>query len=239
MLDIIICDDNPIHNQFLLATTEKMIFRHNLNGRIVLSTGHFEQVLNHNPSPDHTSLYLLDVHLGEAAPTGIDVAAQIRERDKTAYIVFVTAHQQYSLIGYKTKTFDFLLKPLNEEIVEQMLLRVFGDMEAAEPESNVLRLKVGSVYHSIPYATIVCFEKMRNILYIHTADNVYSAYESLKTISQQIPEDFVACHKSYIVARNKIRAFDSANQTLTLTNGKICPVSRRYKGSLAQLFEPS
>ena len=36
----------------------------------------------------------------------------IRKLNKNAYIIFTTAHTEFSLIGYKYKTFGFLSKPI-------------------------------------------------------------------------------------------------------------------------------
>lgn len=239
MLDIIICDDNPIHNQFLFATVYKMLLRHDFPGQVVLSVQNAEDLLSSFLQVGHERLYLLDIHLGDRSANGLELAAKIREKDSDAYIIYVTAHREYSLIGYKTKTFDFLVKPLSEQMVENMLLRVFNDYAASLSEEKTLKLKVGSILHNIPYRDVICFEKMRNVLYVHTLSNIFSSYESLKTIADSVPSHFVMCHKSYIVAANKIRSWDKSLQVVTMVNNKKCPVSRRFKGNLAQVLESS
>lgn len=236
MLEIIICDDNPVHNKFLCATIVKILRKHNLPGQVVLLVNSAEDLLSCFLRTGGRRLFLLDIHLGDDSINGIDVASRIREKDSDAYIVYVTAYQEYLLSGYKTKTFDFLLKPLNEQVVESMLLRLFKDYSATFSAERALCLKVGSVLHNIPYREIIYFEKMRNILYVHTYDNVFSSYESLKTIAERVPSNFIMCHKSYIVSSDKIKCWDLSGKTVTMINNQKCPVSRRFKSNLLDVM---
>lgn len=67
----------------------------------------------------------------------------------------------------------------------------------------------------------------------------YETYSSFKTIMQQLPEQFMQCHKSYIVNTSKIVGIDSASNTILLGNkdqGCRCFIGPKYKNKLMEVF---
>lgn len=48
-------------------------------------------------------------------------------------------------------------------------------------------------------------------------------------MSSKDPEQFIRCHKSYVINRDKITEYDKKGSLLTLVGGHICPISRTAK----------
>jgi len=68
-------------------------------------------VREHNPD-----LAFLDIELPDIK--GIELAERLREIKPDLAIVFITAHQEYSLDAFKLYAFDYILKPIDEERVK-------------------------------------------------------------------------------------------------------------------------
>lgn len=64
-------------------------------------------------SPD---LAFLDIELPDMR--GIELADRLRKIKPDLAIVFITAHQEYSLDAFKLYAFDYILKPIDEERVK-------------------------------------------------------------------------------------------------------------------------
>lgn len=238
MLEIIICDDRVNHNEFIKHVVKNTLAACNLQdkGRIALVTEAASDVIHFSQTNKERCLYILDIRL-EGEMGGIELAEEIRKSDPVSYIVYITAHSEYSIQGYRTKTFDYLLKPLNEDMIRKMLLRVFDDVERLQSQKAVFSFPVGSVIHHIPVGEIAYLEKKRNILHIHTQNNCYSGYMSLKRADEILPDDFVICEKSHIVSLTRIRRLDKANKEILLEDGTKIPVSRHYMPSVLQALE--
>ena len=238
MLKIVICDDNQVHNQFLEKSIAEALKKNDLDIKIDLIADNSEEVLKYAVEAKDACIYILDINM-ENDTAGLELAAKIREFDKAPYIVFVTAHQEHSLAGYKTKTFDFLIKPLDTQMVEDLLLRIFSDYKDLNKKTPSLKIKSGSVVHFIPYSEIIYCEKVKNVLYVHTSEKVVSGYESLKNVIEQTQDKFFMCHKSFLISLDHIKTFDINNNLVTMTGNKPCPVSRKYKRTLIALLEGS
>jgi len=75
-------------------------------------------VREHNPD-----LAFLDIELPDIK--GIELAERLREIKPDLAIVFITAHQEYSLDAFKLYAFDYILKPIDEERVKSTFQRIY------------------------------------------------------------------------------------------------------------------
>ena len=66
---------------------------------------------------------------------GVEFATELRKFNKNFYLVFLTAHFEYSLLSFKCKTFDYLLKPISSSALLTIFKR-FKD-ELSSPTNKV------------------------------------------------------------------------------------------------------
>lgn len=236
MLEIIICDDVENHNKFTKNAIEKILTERALPGNIVLVTQSVDEIKLLPKNSAHERLYIMDIDIN-GGTEGIEIVEKIRAVDRKSYIVYITAHEEYSLLAYRTKTFDYLIKPLRAEEIQDLILRVFEDIEKTNNTKKQFVFQTGAVAHNIPLNEILYFEKERNILHIITESNRLSGYESLKSVMDRLPEGFIMCNKSYVVSADKISKIDKIKNLVYLVNGEIIPLSRHYKKSVLSLLE--
>jgi DNA-binding LytR/AlgR family response regulator len=58
---------------------------------------------------------------------------------------------------------------------------------------------------------------------------------SLKSIAEQLGENFVQCHKSFFVNKNYIKAFDYKKMEVVVYNQEKIPCGRKYLINLKEL----
>ena len=51
----------------------------------------------------------------------------------------------------------------------------------------------------------------------------------LKNMEEQLDERFIRCHKSFIINKDKVKEIDKKANTVTMSNGSVCPVSKTGK----------
>lgn len=232
MLHFIICDDNHKHNESLYARLEKILKETEIKGFITLMTEDGEEVLRYaQANTDKTNVYLLDINL-RAKKTGLDIAAKIREIDNRAYFVFISAYQEYCLLSFKVKTFDFLVKPISVEALEKCLKSLYGDYLGSK-DKGMLTIKTGTSLYVIEISTILFFEKFKQILTIHTSNETVQCYDSLEKMQNiLLSQGFFRCHKSYLVNLGKIKYIDKKKNLIVMATGQTCYVSRKFKKEL-------
>ncbi len=232
MLDFVLCDDNSNVLNKLAKMLEAIFISKKFDAQIVLSTTKpdefIEFVKNHN-----VNVVFLDIEL-KTNITGLDLADMVRKKDKNTYIIFTTGHLEYGLMAYKYKTFDYIPKPFTKERLEDTLVRLFED--ASGDEAKFVRLDNNKTIIKQDSIQYIQKEGMKVIFHTDTRD--YETYSSFKKILPQLPEQFVQCHKSYIVNTEKITDVNTANSTIFLNNNESskCFIGPKYKNKFMEVF---
>ncbi len=120
------------------------------------------------------------------------------------------------------------LRRTNREFIESFLER-FNRMEPEE--SFVLNTRDEKLY--IPYTNIYYFEARDKKLFVRTKNEEYAFYGTIETLAKNLPNQFLRCHRSYIVNSKKILRIVNSENFIELT-GKIgVPMSKGYKAQFA------
>lgn len=180
--------------------------------------------------------YFLDIVM---PVLGIDVAAEIKKRNKDAVIIFVTTSREYAIDAFKVKAYNYILKPIQKDELTNL-------MDEALKEINVTPKKSFS-FHSSAYSVIsididsVNFIESNNrrmIIHLISFEEVASPTLRNKFI-ESIPFDyekyfFIVCHSSFIVNLNQIRSIEKGY--FTMKNGENVPISKQYFKDVKQKY---
>ncbi len=232
MLDFVICDDNLNALNRLEKLLESAFISKNLEAQIVLSTTEPGDLINYLKHHS-VNVVILDIDL-KAKVSGLDLANLIRKQDKNVYIIFTTGHLEYGLIAYKYKTFDYLPKPVTPErlmdTIERLIDDIFGD------DTKFVRLDNNKTIIKQDGIQYIQKDGMKVIFHTDTRD--YESYSSFKKILPQLPEQFVQCHKSYIVNTKKITDVDITNNAIFLNHNEDlkCYIGPKYKNQLMEVL---
>lgn len=167
-------------------------------------------------------------------------------------VIFTTAYSDYAIQAFDLNAIDYLLKPFSferflqavnkarEQLMAQMRATTLpGTVSGSIPfePAGQLTVKVDGKLVRIDLADILFIEGLKEYVRIVCPNNQrYVTLESLKNLEDMLPaEGFVRVHKSYIVARPKVRALDG-NQ-LEIASYKI-PISRSKREEIVALLFP-
>lgn len=174
---------------------------------------------------------LLDIEL-KSKMTGIEIAKTIRKQNKNIYLIFTTGHLEYGLIAYQCKTFDYLPKPITFDRLESTILRLYEDL-SSKPKSF---LKLDNKHTVINLDAVQYIQKDGMKLTFYTNTREYQIYSSFNQISSLLPENFIRCHKSYIVNIEKITNIQTNENLVQFEHGK-CFIGPKYKNNLMEVFK--
>ena len=231
MLNFILCDDNPNILNKLEKTLNSILMQKNLPGQISYSTTQPDKLLNYIENNKY-DVAILDIDL-KSKITGMSLANIIRKNTKTVYIIFTTAHLEYSLLAYKYKTFDFLPKPVTSEKLEETITRLFEDI------SNNSRtfFKPNKKNFIINNNDVLFIQKQGKKSIFKTSTQDYALNKSFIDILEFLPQNFVRCHKSYIVNLNKISSIQCNNIIFFNENPNAqCYIGPKYKNQFTEVI---
>jgi len=231
MLNFIICDDNENILNKLNNMLETIFIKNNYNAKICFKTSNPKDLLNYINHNEFDVIFL-DIDL-KSEISGLDIANTIRQNNKKAYIIFTSAHLEYLMIAYKYKTFDFLAKPLTLERLEETIFRLFDDFSY---ESNTF-LTINKKKELVKIEDILYIQKDGKKAIFKTNSQELIAYSSFSDIQKQLPENFVRCHKSYIVNINKISTIKADNTIIFKNNLDVaCYIGPKYKKLFSEVI---
>ena len=219
-MQIVILEDNNI--EYVKIKNSLKEWAENNDLEIFLShfqsgESFFEDPNNYNPKTD---LFLLDIEMGEM--NGMDVAKKLRYLDYSGDIIFLTAFKDFVFDGYNVHAFNYLVKPLNKDILFKCLSEIDSKHHAA---CYIYRNKQQDVV-SIPYHEIISFSVNRHYIDITTTGQVYEQYNNLNKIISILPRNFVQVHRSYII--NLSHVYKLSQNKIYLSNGSTVEVGRTY-----------
>ena len=230
MLNFVLCDDNELILVKLCKMLEAIFINNNLPAQIVFSSTNSEDTLEYVLN-NEVHVLLLDIEL-KSKLTGIEIANIIRKKNKNIYIIFTTGHLEYGLIAYQCKTFDYLSKPITIERLENTILRLFEDLTSRPKQ--FLKLENKNTVINLDSVQYIQKDGMKLIFY--TQNREYKIYSSFNQISKSLPENFVRCHKSYIININKVINIQTSSNTVLFENNK-CFIGPKYKNNLMEVFK--
>ena len=86
----------------------------------------------------------------------------------------------------------------------------------------------------VPFRNIVCFESRAKRISVRLRREEYAYYDTLDRLQQALPEEFVRCHRSYIVNVTHVRRLSLSHNLVEMDDGTSVPVSRSYKAAVKE-----
>lgn len=178
--------------------------------------------------PGRYALVILDMILPGA--DGMEIARNVRRQDPDCRLIITTVSPEFALDGYRVQAVDYLMKPVDFELLSEALDRCALDVQS--PSVSVI---INQTETMLPVSDIHFAEIFGNHLLIHTVDAVIKTYLSLSAFEKQLPQDtFVRISRSHLVNMHNI--VEISGDTVRMSGGEKLAVSRRRKREVKQAF---
>jgi two-component system LytT family response regulator len=200
-------------------------------------------------------LLFLDVEM--PVLNGFELLEQLPELNFD--VVFTTAHSEYAVKAFRNKAYNFLLKPVDIDDLEQVL----RDWEQKEEAQNrlldasavremLIKIKAEGLLKNkiaIPVADGFEFLEVDHIIYCQSENNytrIVLANQQQKLISKTLKEVehtlgnylFMRIHQSYLINPNYLKKYHKNDGGyVVMEPDKQLPVSKSKKEMLIKLFE--
>jgi DNA-binding LytR/AlgR family response regulator len=226
-LACIIVEDEPLARQILERYISRVPF--------LELQGSFEDAIEAiDHLRDHlVDLMFLDIHLPE-----IKGLAFLRTLAEPPAVIITTAYHAYALEGYELDVVDYLLKPFEFDrfltAVNKLKKQRPPEQTSTDTAKDYLFVNIQQKKVKIIFPEILFIESQKEYVRIVTTDNSYLTKMSTHEIEALLPPSlFKRIHRSFIVAVNKVRSF---NSEMVEINGNTIPVGRGYKDVLNKLL---
>ncbi len=231
IIAITIIDDSAADREFVSGLVESWA---NLTGRTVTIkyyTSAEEFIINQDESDDKADeprIYLLDIEMGSI--NGVELAKTIRRRNRMCQIVFITGYNDYIADGYEVEALNYLLKPVRQEKLYEVLDKAVAKLKINE---RCILVRQSDEIVRVPLYSIRYIEVRLNYITVH-ADEEYTVKSTLSAFSKELDEYFYRIGRSYIINLRFIRRVRK-NEVL-LSGGESIPLPRGAYDALNQVI---
>ena len=192
---IAICEDNREHTEILEDMAKHWAKK--VGEQIVIGCYQSaEQFLFCVKDELHYDLAFLDIQMSKI--DGLQLARMIRKEDKMIFLVFTTALKKYAPKGYEVSAFRYLIKPLQESEVFQVLTE--ASRMIGERKRETIIVTRGDESRRVFKDEIYYIEVDNHHIILHLKEETIRFKAKLKEFEIQFREpQFCKCHRSYIV----------------------------------------
>jgi len=248
MINAIIVDDEAKSAELLQLKLAKYCPSIHVLQLFTASAGVVDFVLDKAPD-----VVFLDIEM--PGMDGLHTARQIKSMTE---IVFVTAHDKYSIEALRITVLDYLLKPVNESdlkscvsrLEEKLVQKRKAGESAGHPAGGADLRKINASFDKIALHTLegIHFINIRDIIRIESESN-YSIFffegkkkivvsKTLKQVEEQLEQyNFFRPHRSHLINMNYIITYTRGEGgTITMVDGSEVEVSRAKKKEFLELL---
>lgn len=166
---------------------------------------------------------------------GIDVAAEIRNYDKNAKIIFLTSSTEFAVQSYTVNAFYYQLKPICTESFFRLMDSVLSQCKKDQASSLILHCKTGIT--RIEPAQLEYCEVIHRTLFFHlTSGKVLECNGSLNELCNQLVPygNFLRPHRSYLVNLEYIQ--NLSYRAITMSSLAEIPIPRGKYNEIKNAF---
>lgn len=227
MYRIAICDDDGRQRELV----GRMLLALSVKTGVDFAAVEFqsgEQLIAHYENleaPFH--ILILDIEMG--GMNGIQTAQKLRAMKRhDEQIVFLTSYAEYMLESFDVVTFQYLIKPIEPEIFETKMLKLYQYFQ--EREQNILIIK--SAYEEIVLRQddIIAIEAAKSLtvksrLIFTTVNAVYEGRGLISSYTSELKNSrFLQIHRSVLI--NLLHVHKFAGSKVVMSNGTELPIGR-------------
>lgn len=201
MFKAAICDDESCFRQ----TIQELICNYLSKNGILYQIDTFcsgEDFLSSGIAMINYTVVFLDINM--STMDGITVAKKIRSLSKEVFIVFITAHVDYALEGYKVNAIRYVIKDNNQkkfqDAISECLDSVIEKMNYVVVR-KMFGFKEGT--KEISLERIIYIESNLHKTFFHVIEDefmLYTLYDTLDSVEEKLADNnFIRIHQSYLV----------------------------------------
>ena len=213
-MDILICDDEPLAVERLSRLVTQM-------GHQVVATAAYGQQAIEMVQFYQPDVVLLDIQMPEM--DGLTCAQYLRQLEPSPAIVFCTAYDQHALDAFKSHAEGYLLKPIMQQELQQVLdqltkltqaqmsnLKQKEDMDN-QTQRHQIAAKTYRGVELVPVENIYYFLADQKYVTVRHKNGSVLIDETLKDLELEFGERFIRIHRNALVSVHYLEGLEVIN----------------------------
>jgi DNA-binding LytR/AlgR family response regulator len=162
-------------------------------------------------------------------------------------VIFTTAFRKYAVDGFELDAVDYLLKPISFErflkaVNKVMRLNIiptenglsFNQPQIKNISESFIYLRADRKNIKVNFDDILFIESLKDYIKVVTKEKSIITKQSISSLEENLPKNFIRIHRSFIVSLNKIEAY--TNELIQIGKYEL-PISRSYRHEVEKVLK--
>ncbi len=174
-------------------------------------------------------LLFLDIQM--SGRNGMEIARELRKKDKNVILIFVTAVEEYVFQAFDVGAFHYIVKPINEAKFMDVLRKAVDELDSKrkdvnETEERYLMINSGGAHIKVILEDIVYAEIFNRKIVIHKLNDTIEYYGKMSDLESLAGDSFFRPHRAYLINFKYVEKYDAS--TVYLENGSVLMAKQNY-----------
>lgn len=230
MIRIVVCDDEKTDLDRISDIVQNWAEEKGIEIELQVFSNGDDLLLQTTVS--HMDVILLDIIMPML--NGMDTAKELRKHDSAVSIIFLTSSPEFALESYDVKARGYLLKPVDEKKLKDLLDDV-SQILLEEPKHLIVKTEYGYkklYYHEIEWVEV----QNKTILFFLRDGKQIKTFGTLHSFEDKLEDSlgFFKCHRSYIVNILNIDTYNVSE--IIMKSGQRIPIARGYGKAFQEAY---
>ena len=177
------------------------------------------------------SIDILFLDIQMSGIDGMETARELRKKDKSVILIFVTAVEEYVFQAFDVGAFNYIVKPIDDGKFSDVLHRAVDEWSAQninekEPEERYVLINNSGVHTKVILDEIVYAEVFNRKVVIHKLDGEIEYYGKMSDLESLAGDSFFRPHRAYLINFKYVEKYDAT--TIYLERGTVLMAKQNY-----------
>ena len=177
------------------------------------------------------SIDILFLDIQMSGIDGMETARELRKKDKSVILVFVTAVEEYVFQAFDVGAFNYIVKPIDDGKFSDVLHRAVDEWSSQninekEPEERYVLINNSGVHTKVILDEIVYAEVFNRKVVIHKLDGEIEYYGKMSDLESLAGDSFFRPHRAYLINFKYVEKYDAT--TIYLERGTVLMAKLKF-----------
>lgn len=172
-------------------------------------------------------ILLLDIQM--PGRNGIEIARELRKKNKKTILIFVTAMEDYVFEAFDVNAFNYIVKPFNDNRFMDVLNKAINEYNSSgetEQETRYVMVSNKGMHTKVKLDEIIYAEVFNRKVVIHKTDEEIEYYGKMSELEALVGESFFRSHRAYLINFKYVEKYDA--KTIYMEKGKVLMAKKNY-----------
>lgn len=172
-------------------------------------------------------ILLLDIQM--PGRNGIEIARELRKKNKKTILIFVTAMEDYVFEAFDVNAFNYIVKPFNDNRFMDVLNKAINEYNSSgetEQETRYVMVSNKGMHTKVKLDEIIYAEVFNRKVVIHKIDEEIEYYGKMSELEALVGESFFRSHRAYLINFKYVEKYDA--KTIYMEKGKVLMAKKNY-----------